>query len=64
MTNERQRETFKGHMDLDFSYEITGLARYRVNAHMSRTGIGLAMRAIKTKVLPLAELNLPEVISG
>ncbi|MCL4211337.1 MAG: PilT/PilU family type 4a pilus ATPase [Phycisphaerales bacterium] len=50
-------------MDLDFSYEVQGLARYRVNAHMSRTGIGLAMRAIKTKVPPLADLNLPEVIS-
>ncbi|QOJ17595.1 MAG: type IV pilus twitching motility protein PilT [Phycisphaeraceae bacterium] len=63
MTNERQREIFKTGMDLDFSYEVQGLARYRVNAHMSRTGIGLAMRAIKTKVPPLADLNLPEVIS-
>jgi twitching motility protein PilT len=63
MTNEKQREMFKVGMDLDFSFEVPGLARYRVNAHIMRGGVGLALRAIKTKVPPLADLNLPEVIS-
>ncbi len=63
MTNEKQREMFKQNMDLDFSFEMPGISRYRVNAHVSRNGIGLSLRAIKTKVPPLADLNLPEVIS-
>jgi twitching motility protein PilT len=63
ITKERQQEEFKKNLDLDFSYEIPKLARYRVNAHVNRHGIGLAFRAIKTKVPPLADLNLPEVIS-
>ena len=63
MTNEHQRRHFEQHLDLDFSYEIPGFRRYRVNAHMQRGMVGMAMRAIRTKVPPLAALNLPEVIS-
>ena len=63
MTNEHQRRHFEQNLDLDFSYEIPGFRRYRVNAHMQRGMVGMAMRAIRTKVPPLATLNLPEVIS-
>lgn len=56
-------QTFDRQKDADFSYSVTGLARYRVNAHMQRGQIGFAMRMIKTKVPPLAALNLPEVIA-
>jgi twitching motility protein PilT len=63
MTNERQKETFANVLDLDFSYEIQGFKRYRVNAHKQRGVIGMALRAIRTKVPPLASLNLPEIIS-
>ena len=54
---------FDRQKDLDFSYEVSGLARYRVNAHMQRGGVGMAMRMIKTKVPPLEKLNLPEIIA-
>ncbi|MCC6661669.1 MAG: type IV pilus twitching motility protein PilT [Phycisphaerales bacterium] len=57
------RQTFERQKDLDFSYEVEGLSRYRVNAHYQRQAIGLAMRSIKTKVPPLSKLNLPEVIA-
>jgi len=63
VTNDHQRRHFEQHLDLDFSYEIPGFKRYRVNAHMQRGMVGLAMRAIRTKVPPLSALNLPEVIS-
>ena len=56
-------ETFDRVMDADFSYQEPGLSRYRVNAHRQRGMVAIAMRAIKTKVPPLAALNLPEVIS-
>ena len=55
-------ETFKRQSDADFSYEIPGLGRYRVNAHMQRKSVAMAFRAIKSKVPPLETLNLPDVI--
>lgn len=54
---------FEDVRDADYSYQADGLARYRVNAHMQRGLIGLAMRAVKTRVPQLEKLNLPEVIS-
>lgn len=63
MANPDVRATFERQKDADFSYFVEGLARYRVNAHMQRGGLGLAMRMIKTKVPPLAALSLPEVIA-
>ena len=49
--------------DADFSFFAEGLARYRVNAHMQKSAVGLALRVVKTKVPPLEKLNLPEVIA-
>jgi twitching motility protein PilT len=63
MSTKETRETFAREKDADFSYEVPGLARYRVNAHMQKGVIGLALRAIKTKVPPLNALALPEVIA-
>lgn len=63
ITTDLQREAFESLMDVDFSYEIPDLARFRVNVHKQRGQIGLAMRAIKTAVPPMRDLNLPEVIS-
>jgi twitching motility protein PilT len=63
MASKEAVETFRKQKDSDFSYEVAGLSRYRVNAHMQRGMIGMAMRAIKTKVPPLANLGLPEVIA-
>ncbi len=56
-------EQFKTQHDADFSYSIKGLGRYRVNAHRQRGAVALTMRAIKSNVPPLADLNLPDVIS-
>jgi twitching motility protein PilT len=63
MVSAEQKETFDKHKDLDFSYEVAGLGRYRVNAHMQRATVGMAMRIIKSNVPPLDALNLPEIIS-
>lgn len=57
------KAVFEKQKDADFSYQVDGLARYRVNAHMQRAAVGIAMRMIKTKLPPLAGLNLPEVIA-
>jgi twitching motility protein PilT len=63
MVTEKQVARFEDLRDLDFSYEVQGLGRYRVNAHYQRGAIGLAMRVIKAEVPPLEDLNLPEIIS-
>ncbi len=63
MVSEAQMRRFEDEKDLDFSYELQGLSRYRVNAHYQRGTIGLSMRAIKSDVPPLDDLNLPEIIS-
>ena len=62
MASPEARQIFEKQKDADFSYEVPGLGRYRVNAHSQRGVVGIAMRAIKTKVPPLPTLSLPEVI--
>ncbi len=63
MLSKDQMASFDKSKDLDFSYFAEGLCRYRVNVHMQRGNVGFSMRGIKTKVPPLAKLNLPEVIA-
>lgn len=63
MASKETQQIFERQKDADFSYQVDGLARYRVNAHLQRGVIGMAMRMIKSKVPPLADLNLPEVIA-
>jgi len=63
IVTRHQFETFERELDLDFSYEVKGLRRYRVNAHLQRGKVALAMRAIRTGVPALASLNLPDVIT-
>ena len=63
MVSPQQIKRFEDQQDLDFSFAVKELGRYRVNAHMQRGSVGLAMRAIKSKVPPLEALNLPEVIA-
>ena len=40
LISEAQWERFQDTLDLDFSYEVDGLSRYRLNAHMTRATIG------------------------
>jgi len=55
-------KTFEKIKDADFSHEVAGLGRFRVNAHRQRQTIGITMRAIKTKIPPFESLGLPEVV--
>ncbi|MAE62340.1 MAG: type IV pili twitching motility protein PilT [Planctomycetaceae bacterium] len=63
MTDDRQRSEFGELKDADFSYAVEGLGRFRVNTHVQRKTLGIAMRAIKEDIPALEELNLPEIIS-
>jgi twitching motility protein PilT len=48
---------------LDFSYAMPGVTRFRCSAYMQLGNAGMAMRIIRSKILTVAELNLPPVIN-
>jgi twitching motility protein PilT len=57
-----KREHFQTTNDLDFAYEITGVARFRGNALKDHKGYGGVFRVIPSEVLTADQLKLPEVI--
>lgn len=59
---EDKIKTFEESGDLDFGYEIPGLARYRGNFFMQKYGIGAVFREIPSKILSCDQLGLPLVV--
>jgi len=60
---EKRWPHFEELRDADFSYEIPGLGRFRVNAHYQRKSIAMAFRTINDKVRPIEQLFLPEMVN-
>jgi len=58
--SEKQKSHFEETRDLDFAYEVPGLARFRGNVMMQYRGIAAVFRIIPTKILTADELGLPE----
>ena len=54
---------FEAENEVDFSYSMEGLARFRVNAFYQRGTVSVVMRAIPVNIKSVEELNLPSVIS-
>ncbi|MBI3145634.1 MAG: type IV pilus twitching motility protein PilT [Pseudogulbenkiania sp.] len=59
--NDFQRKAFEELMECDFSFELPGIARFRVNAFMQNRGMGAVFRVIPSKVLTLEELSAPKI---
>ncbi|HJU49999.1 MAG TPA: type IV pilus twitching motility protein PilT [Pseudogulbenkiania sp.] len=59
--NDFQRKAFEEMMECDFSFELPGIARFRVNAFMQNRGMGAVFRVIPSKVLTLEELSAPKI---
>jgi twitching motility protein PilT len=57
--NDKQRKDFEEFLENDFSFEIPGLARFRVNAFNQARGASAVFRTIPSKVLTLEELGCP-----
>ncbi len=57
-----QRERFKRSNDIDFSWAVPGLGRFRVNVFRQRQQIGMVLRAIPGKVKTIEELELPAIL--
>jgi twitching motility protein PilT len=63
LTDEAKLEAFRADREVDFSYSIPGVARFRVNAFVQRGSVSLVARAIPFAVKTVTELQLPPVIS-
>ncbi len=60
---EEKIKVFEETGDVDFGYEIPGLARYRANFFMQKDGIAAVFREIPSKVLTAEQLGLPDVMT-
>ncbi|WP_017431291.1 type IV pilus twitching motility protein PilT [Vreelandella jeotgali] len=58
---DRQRRDYEEHLEVDFSFEVPGIARFRVNAFHQARGAGAVFRTIPNEVLSLEDLGLGEV---
>ena len=59
--NDKQRKDYEEFLETDFSFEIPGLARFRVNAFNQKRGAAAVLRTIPSKVLSLEEINAPKI---
>jgi twitching motility protein PilT len=59
---EEQRERFERNHEVDCSYSVPGLGRFRVNVFLQRSTVGIAIRVISIGALSFEELHLPKVI--
>ena len=60
---EHKIKVFEETGDIDFGYEILGLARYRANFFMQNNGVGAVFREIPSKILTAEQLGLPDIMT-
>ncbi|HEU4852272.1 MAG TPA: type IV pilus twitching motility protein PilT [Telluria sp.] len=61
--NDGQRKQYEEVLEVDFSFEIPGLARFRVNAYNQGRGAAAVLRTIPSKILSLEDLNAPKIFA-
>ena len=61
--NDGQRKVYEEHLEIDFSFAIPGLARFRVNAFNQDRGAAAVLRTIPSTVLTLEQLNAPKIFA-
>jgi twitching motility protein PilT len=59
--NDKQRKDYEEFLECDFSFEIPGLARFRVNAFNQNRGAGAVFRTIPSEILSLEQLGAPKI---
>ena len=59
--NDKQRKDYEEFLETDFSFEVPGLARFRVNAFNQNRGAGAVFRTIPSDILSLADLHAPDI---
>ncbi len=58
-----QSKQFRNRLELDWSYQLPGLARFRANAFVQNDGVGAVYRLVPEKIKSFKELGLPDVLS-
>ena len=59
--NDKQRKDYEEFLETDFSFEVPGVARFRVNAFNQNRGAGAVFRTIPSKVLTMEDLGMGEI---
>lgn len=59
--NDNQRKDYEQNLEVDFSFEVPNLARFRVNAFNSNRGPAAVFRTIPSDVLTLEDLGAPDI---
>jgi len=62
--NDGQRKHYEENKEIDFSFEVPNLARFRVNAFIQNRGAGAVMRTIPSKIMTLEELKAPKIFES
>ncbi len=62
LTDEAKLDSFRSEHEVDFSYSISGVGRFRVNAFVQRSSVSIVCRAIPIQIRTAEELLLPPVI--
>ncbi len=63
LLTELQKKAFNENMELDFSFEYQGKARFRINLYKQKGTVAASLRLIPLTIRTLSELNLPKIIS-
>ncbi|MCG2712375.1 MAG: type IV pilus twitching motility protein PilT [Candidatus Omnitrophica bacterium] len=61
MMKERHRKDFEKKSEVDFSYQLPDVGRFRVNIFRQRGDVGIVMRIVKTKIPGFEDLMLPPI---
>jgi twitching motility protein PilT len=61
--NDGLRKRYEEHLEVDFSFELPSVARFRVNAFNQDRGAAAVMRTIPSKILTLEDLNAPKIFA-
>ncbi|MEE1673427.1 type IV pilus twitching motility protein PilT [Agarivorans aestuarii] len=59
--NDKQRKEYEENLEIDFSFEVPGTARFRVNAFQQSRGAAAVFRTIPSEVLSLDQLGAPAI---
>ena len=59
---DAQKHRFEENLELDFSFGVKGLSRFRANLFNQRGAVGCVFRAIPYEIKPFEDLGLPEVV--
>ncbi len=60
--NDRHKDRFQREAEVDLSYNIAGVGRFRCNIHRQRGTVGLVFRIITSQIKTIEDLHLPPVI--